>query len=895
MIRHLGGWVATTLTRGLLRIYPSSFRREMGEQMVEDVRRRAGEFQGPLAPVTMAAWLIRLGASLVANAIGLWREGRVAAPERLTAQRSGAFSWLDVKLGLRMLLKYPGLTSAGGLGIAVAIAISGGFFTFAYAHFYPTIPLPEGDRLVGLENWDLAINNENRRSIHDFYIWREEMVSVEDMAAFTNVGSTLVGAEGRVERINVAHMTPSGFALAQVPPLLGRRLVEGDMEAGAPLVIVIGYDVWTARFAADPDILGTDLRLDNTPHEVVGVMPEGFAFPMDHDYWVPLKEKPTNFALGEGPRIFISGRLAPGYNLEAAQAEFTVIGARMAEEFPETHGQYRAQVMKYVYPLLDVNQQGGATFFWQIAMMNLMVSLVLIVVCLNVAVLVYARAATRRGEIAIRAALGASRLRIVGQMFVEMLVLCCLAAAVGVVILKFGLTQAELMMETEMGRPFWMNLGLSGPGMAFVLALTLLAALITGVLPALQSTGRNVQASLNRFSSHNGPQLGRTWTVLIIMQVAVAVTALPLATAMAWWEIRGVTTSLALNVDQFILFGLGRHSLDLRNELSRRLESDADAIEHAFVLGFPGGIRGRIGSQSTTEAGAAWEEFEVRTTLIGPGFLEMVGAAAVAGRPLLSGDWDREIGHVAVVNRALADRYLGGGDAVGKRFRYANEEGAFVDAEDDLWVEVVGVVEDLQENRLDPDLVQPRIFRPLSIGMEGPISGLVKTAGGDPGELVSRLRGHMVQLDPELQAEFLPLAVLYRQEQLAIRLAALALALTILAVMTLTSAGIYAMMSFTVSRRRREIGIRTALGAHPSRLLGGIFGGAVRQIALGVVIGVGVALGLDRLAGGELLHGLGSLLLTVMILLMAVVGLMAALGPARRGLLIAPMEALSGD
>ncbi len=153
----IGGWLATAFARFMLWFYPPAFRREMGHQFLADVRRRAGEFEGATAPFRMGFWLIRLGASLVTNAWAAWRE---RPAHGAVTSSSGSVSWLDIKLGLRMLLKSPGLTLAGGAGIAVAIAVGAGFFTFAYAHFYPTIPLPEGDRLVGLENWDLAINNE---------------------------------------------------------------------------------------------------------------------------------------------------------------------------------------------------------------------------------------------------------------------------------------------------------------------------------------------------------------------------------------------------------------------------------------------------------------------------------------------------------------------------------------------------------------------------------------------------------------------------------------------------------------------------------------------------------------------------------------------------------------
>ena len=250
-----------------------------------------------------------------------------------------------------MLVKYPGLTLAGGFGIAVAIAIGGGYFSLSQSIIYPTIPLSEGDRLVGLENWNVERSTEDPRALHDFVLWREEMQSVDDMAAFQTVTRNVVVVDGSAQPMEVAEITPSGFRLARTPPLLGRILLEGDAARDATPVIVIGFDMWRARFASDPDIVGRDLRLGSTVHTVVGVMPEGFAFPLDHGAWTPLKADPSDYPRGEGPAIFISGRLAPGFDLADAQAELTVIGDRMAATFPDTHGPLRAQVLPYHYPL----------------------------------------------------------------------------------------------------------------------------------------------------------------------------------------------------------------------------------------------------------------------------------------------------------------------------------------------------------------------------------------------------------------------------------------------------------------------------------------------------------------------------------------------------------------
>ena len=333
----------------------------------------------------------------------------------------------DIKLSIRLLIRNPGLTLVSSLGIAVGIAITAGMFGFLHAMLAPTLPLDEGDRIVALENWDVAKNNENQQSLHDFVTWRDQMTSVVEISAYQNHIATLQTGDRLPEMVHVAAMSASGFRVARVPALLGRFLTPEDERDAATRVVVIGYDVWQARFGQDPAVLGQQVRLGPTHYTIVGVMPEGFAFPVNHQYWVPLRVNPTATARGAGPELWVFGRLAPGATMASAQAELTVIGQSTAAAFPQTNAMLRPQVLEYTKPITDVQDMGIGTW----ALMQLTVSLVLIVVALNVAILLYARTTTRRGEIAVRTALGASRGRIVSQLFVEALVLTVAPALLG--------------------------------------------------------------------------------------------------------------------------------------------------------------------------------------------------------------------------------------------------------------------------------------------------------------------------------------------------------------------------------------------------------------------------------------------------------------------------------
>src|SRR5688572_24228537 len=417
-----------------------------------------------------------------------------------------SFRWMDdsridFRLGARMLLKYPGLSLVGGVGLAVGIAVGAAFFAFFYAYIYATIPAPDGHRIVGLENWDIRTNNEMRQSAHDFVRWRDEMKTVQELGAFRTIGRNLVVPGASPEPIRVAEITAVGLGVPHIQPRLGRALIPADEQPGARPVLVIGGDVWTARFNSDPSVLGRDVRLGNIVHTIVGVMPEGFEFPINHSYWTPLRIEPSQYPRRQGPAIFIFGRLAPGVTIARAQTELTTIASMASTLFPDTHTDLRARVMPYAHPILDIQ---GITS-WQFATLQFIVSLLLLIIALNVAILIYARTATRQGEIAVRTTLGASRGRLVAQLFIEALVLCALAAGAGVLLATVGIRMGHAIMETEVGRlPYFIDDGIPGPAYIYVALLTLVAAVIAGVLPALHATGTRMQTTLKEFGSSSG-------------------------------------------------------------------------------------------------------------------------------------------------------------------------------------------------------------------------------------------------------------------------------------------------------------------------------------------------------------------------------------------------------
>ncbi len=429
-------------------------------------------------------------------------------------------SSLDFKLSLRMLVRYPGLTLVGGLAIAFAIWAGAGTFEFINQVVHPKLPLAQGERIVGIKTLDRATARAEAPALHDFARWAEELRTVEELGAFRLVQRNLISAGGTAEPVEVAEISASAFRVTGVPPLLGRHLVSADERPGAAPVAVIGHEVWRRRFAGDPGIVGREIRLGRRVHTVVGVMPVGYGFPVDQGLWTPLRLDPLAFAPGQSPRVRVFGRLAPGATLEEARAELAALGERAAAQLPATHGRLRPQVMPYGESIMSFSRAESAGSL----SVNLFLVMLLVLVCGNVALLMFARAASREGELVVRSALGATRGRLVGQLFLEALVLAAAGAALGLAAVEAGLAWAfEMVRASTDFFPFWLRPRLSPATVAYAALLTVVAAGVAGGVPGLKAT-RGLRAGLQRASAGGGGfRFGGVWTTVIVVQVALTV------------------------------------------------------------------------------------------------------------------------------------------------------------------------------------------------------------------------------------------------------------------------------------------------------------------------------------------------------------------------------------
>jgi len=829
--------------------------------------------------------------------------GSTARYEELRASRGlnriaqFRFSWLDFKVGFRMLARFPGVTLVGTVAIAVAIALGTIYFEAVNKWQNPRLPIRDGDRVISIRNWDVNAVAPEGRSLHDFSIWREQVKTVDNLGAAIVFVRNLATEDGRVEPVRGAEVTASAFGLLGTAPLQGRTLTEQDERPAEPPVVVISYTLWKTRFGSDGGAVGRTVKLGAATATIVGVMPEGFGFPVSQRIWMPLRVDGSALAPRTGPAVSIFGRLAPGASIDDARAELGAIGARMAAVNPETHKNLRPGVTPYAKPPAEGRQ--ALMIRNVLYAVNGIFLMLLAVICANVATLVFARTATRGWEITVRNVLGASRGRIITQLFIEALVLAGVAAMLGLVVARVSLRWGLSLLAGSDAMPFWIDASLSWRTVLYAALLTLFGAAIVGILPALRVTKINVQAALRSESAAGaGLRFGGFWTTVIVVQVAITVALLPLAAGGVFESNRFRQRAEGIGAERYLTASVDMdhedHATDsaafaararLRlDELERRLSAEPGVEHVAFADRLPVMDQFKYQIEVDPTTGAPATSLRTSTLVqVSRGFFATFGTAVVAGRDF--GPLDFETGRVLIVNQSFARHVLGDRNPVGQRIRVVSGEDDSVAGED--WYEVVGMVKDFGWQLPLPH-EQSAMYRPRLPTPGADVSLAVRVH--DPDAFATRLRTVAAGVDPSIRlTDVQPLAQVGGGEaRINWALTSVAWLISFI-VLLLSSTGIHALMSFTVTRRTREIGIRAALGARPGRIVAGIFSRAFLQISAGVLAGSGLAA----------LLGLGSMRHVLLLLaadgIMLVVGLSACVVPLRRALRINPTEALRAE
>lgn len=827
--------------------------------------------------------------------------------ERIRHSTRPRISMLDVRVAFRMLGKYPVLSLVGTGSLALAIALGAAVFAFISMLLWPTIPLPDGHRIVSIAVTDVATSESETRLTADYQRWQSAVTTLTDLGAGRGFNRNLTMGDGVIEPINVAEVTASTFTLARISPVAGRVLTPADSDPAASPTMVIGEDLWRRRFGADPEILQRQLILAGTPTAVVGIMPASFRFPSTYEVWVPLRLD-RSAAPRTGQELRVWARLAEDVTMALARTELDVVMQASATDWPATHTSLRARIE----PLAGSAAAFSTSDQLLIGSINLAIGLLILVISGNVALLMFARAATREPEIMMRTALGATRSRLIRQFFIEAAVLSGLAAAVGLVLarisLGWGISAFALAADDGRPLPFWYSPSLPPLSIAYAIGLALFAATITGVLPALKVTRGLANRLRSSGAGGGGLKFGGIWTVLIVTQIALTI-AFPVVTVYVKrdaWQIEqmevGVPKAELLSVHLARDPELSRDRFAaVVQRLSEEL-SDVPGVRHvavadklpliwhgAYVVGVDEGgeaDRERVGFLDSPVDG-----FRVSAAAVDTGFFRAFDAEALAGRLFTEADY-RPNPQTAIVNDAFVSRVLGGRNPVGRRLhfrdvdRYAGQIPPH--GEQPQWIEIVGVVRNLAMATAD----NPReagVYLPLDLDTVDAVRVAVRTAGPTTAA-ANAAREIAARLEPKLrvisaQSFETVNANALREIQFWVTL----LAMVSLAALVLSLSGIYTVMSFAVSRRTREVGIRVALGSSRPRVVAAILRAPLMQVAGGIVAG----LLLSVLLGGQVaLSGRQLLIMSLYIIVMTAICLLACLVPARRAWSVDPVSAL---
>ncbi|HEX9941406.1 MAG TPA: ABC transporter permease [Thermoanaerobaculia bacterium] len=810
----------------------------------------------------------------------------------------------DVRFGVRLLFRNPGHSLAAVFALALGIGLATAMFSIVYGAMMRGLPVPEPERILHLENANPSRDEPSLEVfLHDFLDMRERQTSFESLAGYYGGTLNLSGDGGQPERFNGLFLSASGFDLLRVRPVLGRGFLPGEDTPQAEPVAVISYGVWKSRYQRDPKVLGKPVRINGQPGTIVGVMPQGFAFPESAEVWTPLRLDPLRIARGQGETLEVMGRLRDGVTPEEARAEMVGIARALAAEHPKTNQGREAVVKPWMEEALG---EEIPKLLWTMLAACIFV---LLIACTNVASLMVARASRRTREIAIRSSLGAGRGRIVTQLLTESLLLSLVGAALGVLLALWGVRVFNAAIAGT-NPPFWIRITIDAPALLFTLGVTLLAAVLSGLLPALQASRTDVGEVLkDEGRGSSSLRLGRLSRFVVIGEVAFSCVLLIAAGLM----VRSVVAvrNLDLGFDPANLF-TARIALfestypkeadrvRFFDDLLQRLEGLPAVASVATTTNLPGGGSGLWQYRVEGRTYATERDLPLaRLAMVSPGFFEVFGARLLAGRNFGAQDNAGSL-PVAIVNKSFAEKVWPGEDPVGKRLRLQEEIGE----PNPPWRTVIGVAPDLQmaglSNGPNPNQQETPggFYLPLSQRCPGFVSLVARSRTGNPLALTPLVRQQVNALDRDL-----PIYFVFSMEEVLARgrffpnLFGSLFAIFGVAALVLASVGIYGVIAFSVNQRTQEIGIRMALGAEQRNVLRMILRQGMKQLLFGLGAGLLVAVFFSKLLASFLIgvQPRDPVTFTLVALVLATVALVASWIPARRAMRTDPLVAIRYD
>ncbi len=812
------------------------------------------------------------------------------------ARRAGAIAPMfnDLRFACRMLVAHRWFSAAVIATLALGIGINTTVFTLVNAVLFKPVPIPGGERIVTVTNRSLTKPDERSRvSWADYLEYKAQNRTFEGIEAAARNQGVISEPGTPPERFSLARVTPRLFTLIRTPPIIGRGFVPADGRPGAEAVMLLGHGVWKNRYAGAPDVVGRAVRVNGQPATIIGVMPEGFKFPNNEDFWMPLApdaelEKRTNHGL----ELF--ALLKSGATIAAADADLAVIAGRIAREHADTNKDLGASVRTFH------ETYNGDKIKAVFLMMLGAVGFVLLIACANVANMMLSRALARGREIAVRAAMGATRWQLVRQLLVESVLLSSLGGLLGLGLSAFGVHAFDLASR-DVGKPYWVLFEMDWRAFSYFAALTVLSGILFGLVPALRASKVDLNTAMKDGTPGGGSHRGRLTGALVVLQFALTVVLL----AGAGLMVRSFFAAQELNsfVRPQSIFtariqlpeGKGEHYAEplARRQFFEQLLPALRALPGvtavAAAASFPGlgaaqrglEIDGRPNPDPKQPPQAA---MIVQT----PNYLATIGLPILLGRGFTETDGDPGK-EAVVVSRAFAAKHWPGETAVGKRFRLLENE------KPKEWMTVIGVCADLVQNPNDKDTppVVHLTYRQEPWGW----MGILLRTSVDPASLATPVRATLQKIDQDLPLfEVRTLTAALEKQRWFLNIFGTLFTVFALTGLLMASVGIYAVVAQTTARRTREIGIRMALGATAAAIAQLVLTRGLTQLLIGLVLGLGGAI-----AASRLLDKIGFLIgvsphdpvvfLGITALLIAI-GVAACWLPARRAAAIAPIEAL---
>lgn len=810
----------------------------------------------------------------------------------------------DLRFSVRMLAKQPTLSAIAIVTFGLGIGLTAIVFSIVNGALLKGLPFEGSDRITWVASTQPSQNIRAQGvTIPDFMAWREAQTVFSHVAGFSFEPVNLAETEGRPERYSGGLLTADLLPALNVQPILGRGFREGEDLPGADPVILLGYDLWQERFQGSPSVLGTTVRANGLPHTVIGVLPEGFAFPNQEQVWLPLTYDPSLTDRRESRRISVIGRLLPGVTREQAQAQMDGIATRLAQQFPETNQGTGAAVRSFTERVM-----GPESLAFLYTMLGAAIG-VLIIACVNVTNLLLARASTRSVEISVRTALGAGRRRLIQQLLVEVGVLALAGGALGVLISMVGINWFVSATASN-PPPFFITFELDHRVLLFVLFATTIAAMAAGLVPALRGSRTDINSTLKdggRGSSSLGAS--KLTSGLVIAEVAVSCGLLIAAGLMINSVARLRTTDMPFAVEDVFTarinlpaneYPAAEDRLQFYESLLPRLSSIPGVRGATLSDGLPASGNGTRVFEVEGGVYADQNDFErAREGVVTPGYFTTFDTELLQGRAFT--DNDRAGGlQVAVVNESFARRYFPDGNVLGGRIRMARHDGTkWVSDPEGAWITVIGVAPDMRMEGIGTNNQSPAgFYRPIAQTRVGNFVSMALRTDGPPMQLTTEVRAAVASVDSNLPIfNVMSMQEVIDLESWFYRVFGVLFMAFGLAALFLASVGLYGVMSFAVARRTKEMGVRMAMGAQGGQLIGIMMKKGVIQLAVGLVLGLGIAI----LTAGPLqiilfeVNARDPQVFGMVVLTLAAVGLLASFIPARRVSRVDAVVALTPD